>query len=560
MSDQANNISFQQSGIAETLKRFGLFVPRYQRDYSWEADETTEYLHDVANAITQDEPVYFLGSLVVIIRDNLSREVIDGQQRLATTSLLLAAMRHLSPDGSPIQRALDPFIVSLEIETMDQVKMTLNDMDSGVFNSLISTGEPGEGFIRSRPSHKKLAANYKICRDFMEKQAASVGERNLADHFKKWLKYIQHNVTIILIEVTSELNAFRMFETLNDRGLKVSQADLIKNHLFSQSGDSIVKAQALWVSTTSSLEAIEQDEATMNFIRHMLMATNKFVQRKYIYRDVQVMVRGENSANDMLERLDQLSIRYAALHNSESPVWKAYPAAIKEHIKVINLFNIQPLKPLLLAASAKLSESECEKLFGLAISMSVRLTIASVSRTTSQAVEGPIAETARKIWSEDITTARAAVKSIGSAIPNDAVFSDGFLTATVAKPALARYYLRTIERAAKNEESPSHIPNEDASTVNLEHIFPSNPYNNWPEFDESESQTYLKRIGNLALLVASDNELAGSESFEVKSKIYSNSTFVTTEMISSYEKWIPDSIRSRQRSLMEYALRAWPLS
>ena len=192
--------------------------------------------------------------------------------------------------------------------------------------------------------------------------------------------------------------------------------------------------------------------------------------------------------------------------------------------------------------------------------MSVRLTIASVSRTTSQAVEGPISEAARKIWSEEITTAQAAIKKIGGAIPNDAEFSDGFLTATVSKPALARYYLRTIERAAKNEEHPSHIPNEDASTVTLEHVFPSNPKEKWPDFDESDSQTYLKHIGNLALLVSSDNQLAGSESFKTKCAVYEKSTFVTTEMISRYSEWTPDQIRARQESLKNYALAAWPMS
>lgn len=556
-----DKIDFDQLGIANVLKNYGLSVPRYQRDYSWTKDETLTFLRDISLAINQDESIYFLGSLVVIYKEGNRREVVDGQQRLATTSLLLAAIKAVSDQHSNVRRSVDQFLVSLDLQTIDQTKLTLNLSDSAVFSSLVTTGEVGEDFIKLRPSHKKLYDTYKECKDFITKAVNQVAPQDQDTILVRWVNFLQFNASVILISVSTDLNAFRMFETLNDRGLKVSQSDLIKNYLFSLSGDQIEKAQSSWVKVSSTLEHLGgKDELMMNFIRHVLMATDSFVQRKDIYRKVQGIVKGENSSVDFLSRLEKLSTMYVAISNPESVEWRGYPHLIKEHIKVINLFDIQPLKPLLISSATNFSEQECERFFKSMISISVRLTIASVSRTTSQAVEGPISEVAIKIWKREIETSSEAVAGLGAAIPNDSIFKDSFLTASVSKRPLARYYLRTLERTHKGEEDPSHIPNEDPRSVTLEHVLPEEPQENWPQFKDEEHATYLRRIGNLALLRASENEAASSDSFEEKIKVFRNSTFSTTSHIAEFAKWDSESIRERQKVLADIAIKSWPVN
>ena len=559
-TSDSKNIEFDQLGISETLKRYELVVPRYQRDYSWGKEYVETYLQDISFAIGDDEPTYFLGSLVVIDKGANVREVVDGQQRLATTSLLLASIKHLSKENSDISRALDTFLVSLDLGSIGQTKMSLNNSDVSVFSSLILEGLPGIGYVENRPSHKRLIDSYELCKAHMIKVAELVTETKKTEVFERWVKYLQFNTQVILISVSSELNAFRMFETLNDRGLKVSQADLIKNYLFSKSGSKISVAQESWTSTKGTLESIDDDEIMVNFIRHVLMATNKFVQRKNIYKDIQESAKGENTSIDMLNKLEALASNYIAIHNPESPIWRGYPFVIKEHIRVILIFDIQPLKPLLLAASKKLVKKECEKLFRYAISMSVRLTLASASRPTSMAVEKPISEAAIQIWDDKFTKASQVIENLSSVIPNDPVFESEFNSATVSKPHLARYYLRAIERAFKNEPNPSHIPNEDPSSVTLEHVLPYHPQGNWPEFNTEEQQAYKNRIGNLALLKSQDNTDLASGGFSEKSRIYKESAFGTTEMIHKYSNWNVESIQSRQEKLCKWALLAWPMS
>ncbi len=559
MSKNDSQIEFEQTSIAEALRSYELCVPRYQRDYSWDVGLVEAYLNDLNAAITQDESVYFLGSLVVVNRGANKLEVIDGQQRLATTSLLLAAMKHQVAENSNIAQSIGQFLVSLDMDSFNDSKLTLNSSDLGVFSSLIQSGEVGDSFIPNRPSHARLSEAYEKCSKFMISSASLHAEVNKDELFERWLGYLRFSTKVILIKVLTELNAFRMFETLNDRGLKVSQTDLIKNHLFSLAELKIDTAQDHWAKVKGTLEAMENDDIMMNFIRHSLMATNKFVQRKDIYEDIRDVVKGQNGSIDMLARWGIMSGHYLAIHNPESVTWKKHPREIKEHIRVINLFALQPLKPLLLSSASKLSPKECEKLFRYAITMSVRLTLASASRPTSMAVEKPLSEAAQKVWLCEFTTAKAVINNLTGIIPNDSEFRDEFMSATVSKAAIARYYLRTLERTYKREENPCHIPNEDPSSVTLEHILPLQNHENWPAFSAEEAHAYRKRIGNLALLKSKENSNIGSSGFAKKSETYKNSTFATTEMISEYKEWNSESISDRQSILCDLAVKAWPL-
>jgi uncharacterized protein with ParB-like and HNH nuclease domain len=91
-------------GIAKLIKDGGLCVPRNQREYAWCEEHVMDLYQDLAKAIADGEPDYFLGS-VVVAKKNGTLQVFDGQQRLATTVILLAAIRDYYRDTSDHQRA-----------------------------------------------------------------------------------------------------------------------------------------------------------------------------------------------------------------------------------------------------------------------------------------------------------------------------------------------------------------------------------------------------------------------------------------------------------------------
>lgn len=558
-NEQSNAIEFDQIGIGDVLKRYRLRVPPNQRDYAWDKPQVENLLEDVTFAITTDEPQHFLGSIVTIKGKNNVLEVTDGQQRLATTALILAAMRTIvGTQHANLTKLIDGFLSSIETSSLEECpNLTLNTADSAVFHSLIVNGEVGEGFVETRDSHKLLKQAYEMAKTHLAKVIAPLPEKEKWSAFQGWINYFQYKTKVILLIVSSAANSFRMFETLNDRGLRVSQSDLIKNYIFGQSGDRIDAAQQYWSSIRSSLEALDDEDIMMNFIRHSLIVTNGFLQQKNIYEKIQATTRGQHTSIALLSTWESLASDYVALSNPESPVWSGYPNKIRDNIKVLNLFDIAPLKPLLLAAAKKMTKSDAALTFERVVAIGVRLIIAS--RTTTQSVEKPLGDVAMKVWNEEIKDSAGVVAALGSAIPNDQQFKDAFERATVSKAQFARYYLRSLERVAKDEPDPWLIPNDDPSTITLEHVLPQKPESNWPNWSEDEVKAYVKRIGNMVLLTAQANSNLKSGDFQTKKSILGASPYETTSMVSKQTDWLPAQVAERQAVLSGLALKAWPL-
>jgi hypothetical protein len=181
------------------------------------------------------------------------------------------------------------------------------------------------------------------------------------------------------------------------------------------------------------------------------------------------------------------------------------------------------------------------------------------SSTRTGSVEEGIAGAAHKIFTGAITTMNDLKTDMRSLLPTDSVFSAAFEGATVSNRKLARYYLRSLEMAAKGESEPWHIPNDDRSTINLEHVLPENPEGNWPQFSDDQVKLYYKRIGNLALMRASDNSDLKSVGFATKKATFAKSPYVLKKQIADANDWTADEISARQKTLATYALKAWPI-
>lgn len=559
MANDDSTIEFEQVGIGDVLKRYRLRVPPNQRDYAWDKPQVENLLEDVTFAISTDEPQHFLGSLVTIRGENNVLEVTDGQQRLATTALILSAMRGIvGNEHANLTKLIDSFLASIDTRSLEErPNLTLNVADSSVFHSLIVNGQVGAGFIENRASHQLLKQAYDLAKIHLTKVISPLPSQEKWSAFQGWINYFQYKTKVILLIVSSAANSFRMFETLNDRGLKVSQSDLIKNYIFGQSGDRIDTSQQSWSSIRGSLEALDDEDIMMNFIRHSLIVTSGFLQQKNIYDKIQGSTRGPQSSVALLSTWESLASDYVALSNPESSVWSGFPTKIRDNIKVLNLFNIAPLKPLLLAAAKKMSKKEAALTFEKVVAIGVRLIIAS--RTTTQSVEKPLGDIAMRVWTEEIADSKSLIAALSLSIPNDQEFKEAFERATVSKAQLARYYLRSLERVAKEEPDPWLIPNDDANTITLEHVLPQKPETNWPQWSEDEMKAYAKRIGNMVLLTAQSNSTLKSKPFAEKRESLAASPYETTSMAGEQTEWLPAQVLGRQAKLAELALKAWPL-
>ena len=113
--------------------------------------------------------------------------------------------------------------------------------------------------------------------------------------------------------------------------------------------------------------------------------------------------------------------------------------------------------------------------------------------------------------------------------------------------------------AAKGEAEPWFHPTDDRSIINLEHILPKKPEQNWPQFKPEEIGIYANRIGNQVLLRATDNSVMGSGPVFKEKPVFAASPYVLTSQIAQLSDWTPDAIIKRQETLAALAVKTWPI-
>ena len=555
-------VDFEQIGIAGVLKASRLTVPLNQREYSWTPKEVTTLFEDLSKAISDERAgEYFLGMIVTIPKSMDLLEVADGQQRLATTAILLAEMRNYLSESEPkIARSIEDFLTTIDREKReDVVKLRLNVDDNEYFRGMItakSTAERPEP--QNNSSHKHIKDAFTEARKHIAKILAGFNKKDHGDILNRWISFLEHNARVILVRVSDEANAYKIFETMNDRGRRTTQADLVKNYVLSQAGnDRLLEAQQKWARMRSILESLEEEDITVTFLRQAMIAIRGHLKENQVFEEVQKRVKGPQSAVQFVAQLEGMAATYVAIFNPEHEKWNRYPDAMRKAIHTLNFLNIRSMRPLMLAAASQFSDKDATEAFRMLISWGVRLIVAS--STSRGAVEERLANGAHLTFTGDITTVAALKKKLSEIIPVDEEFRRAFEIATVSKASLARYYLRSLEMAAKGEAAPWFVPNDDQQVINLEHVLPEVPENNWPQFTEETTKIYSKRIGNMALLLAKSNSDLRSDGFEAKRAVYKKSPYELTRQIGKARTWGPEEIATRQKTLAELAIRTWPL-
>lgn len=558
-----DRINIELLGIGQALYNKMLSVPFYQRSYAWEDKHILDLFSDTINAIDTGESEYFLGTIVTTKNDTQRPEISDGQQRLATITILLSAVRDYfinSANQDDKERASNitfRYLYSQDLGTLDATpKIRLNDADNEFFLKRVLTNPDSadRAIEPSRESHRKIIRACALAKDFVAGLAqSSKPEERLAS----LVAYIHNSLKVIWVAVPDDANAFTIFETLNDRGLALAISDLLKNYLFGISGDRITEVQQRWIQMVSILEAMDDEEIIVTYIRHFWSSKYGSTREKELYNQIKKHVRNKSQALEFSTALAENSKLYFAMLNTSHELWQTYGPTAREHMNTLNLLRMIQIRPLILSVLGKFSVSETQKALRLMVSWVVRFLI--VGGLGGGTLETHYSLRAQEIYNGSIKTANQLSDELKRIIPTDARFKDSFSTATVSTQYLARYYLRAIEKQQRGETHPEFIPIDNTDIVNLEHVLPQNPSNLWNHISDEDRALYCKRIGNLALLITPINTEAGNDSFEFKKQFYDLSEYLITKKLAAYQLWDKDSISNRQDELANLAAKAWPL-
>jgi hypothetical protein len=556
-------IIMRQKGIGSILKENALKVPPHQREYSWTQKQVRKLFEDLAKAIS-DQPEYFLGTIAAIREESGALRVIDGQQRLATLTILICAIRnYLRTLGDGEKWLADSLKEFLEYADRSQrtniPKMRLNSNDNDFFSKMLLAESKENWPDPILYSHRLIRSSFEEAYERVANIVSGFNVRDHGDALNKWISYIQDAAEVILLQMPTGYNAYKMFETLNDRGLDTTQADMVKSYLFEQAetNDRLPEAEASWAKLRGALDSLQGDkDISVVFIRHAMILIHGPLTKDEILDVVQSMAKGAGSAVSLSKKLEKLAATYTATFFSDHEKWSPYPDAIKLAIQTLNFFGIQPFRPIMMAIAESFSPNEALKAYEMMISLGVRIMIAS--STSSGSVEDILHPAANKIFQGKISTAKELRAAVEPIFPNDQRFRSAFATTTVSKTYLAKYYLRTLERVVKKEPTPWYNINNDKEVINLEHILPEEPGENWPQFTAGEAEANWRRLGNMALHSKKINSALQNAPFSEKRPTYRECPYNLTSQIAGVDEWNVKVIGERQEQMAEFALKAWP--
>lgn len=536
-------------------------VPLFQRDYSWKEENWEDLWLDILALHTSPDASHYMGSLVLQSSGTSDKEftIIDGQQRLATLSIIAIAV--IDKIQKLVEREEEAEANQERQEILKRTYLSDRDPRSLRYSSKLILNENNNDFYQSnlinlrRPRNiRSLAKSNQLLWQAFEyfsnqleelEEIIRDGERLtifLTDAVAQRLLFIQ-------INVEDELNAYTVFETLNARGIELSSTDLLKNYLFSlfQGPDDLQEAQRQWRRIINTV----QMEKFPEFLRYYLSLTHARVRRERLFKLVRESVRNARQAFDLLDQLENYSNLFIALGNSTDEFWRD-GSENRPYIREFELFRVTQAYPTLFAAHEKFSPENFTRLLKLVSSLSFRYTI--VSSLNPNELETFYNKVAIAITNREITNPKQVFENLRPVYVSDEKFLQDFSLLSIStkgqKKKLVRYILCKLEADA------SHIDiNEDSFSI--EHILPESPTDDWRQnFTDSQIEEMVYRLGNLTPLEPHLNREVGNESYLMKREKYQQSVYNLTQRIMA-EEWTPNTLATRQRHLAQRAVHIW---
>ncbi|HKE87602.1 MAG TPA: DUF262 domain-containing protein [Vicinamibacterales bacterium] len=564
-----SNTQVTHVAVGDLLGSRTFTVPIYQRSYSWTDEQVNELILDLRAALSRRQDDYFLGSLVFTgsgARDQ-ARAVIDGQQRLATVTMVFAGLRNYFVGLGDDERAFQiehEYLFLRDFETQQRLpRLMLNAQDRAFFeDNVLARRQAQRATIgRTSPaSHKRMAEAFRLVEEEVQKIAKVSGASDI-QNLTALRAMFQDRVKVLAFEVADEANAFQIFETLNDRGLDLSIADLLKNYVFGQAGQhAIEQVQSDWQTALSRLDAGGGEKAVRVFIRHFWSSKHGLTRERHLYQSLKGHIRTSADAKHFARELAENALLYAAILNQDHEFWQDQPTGVRQAVGTLLKLRMEQYRPLLLACMAVMPKGDLRTVLQLMVSWSVRFRI--TQQLGSSAIEQFYGNTGSLVRNGKISSLSELIDYAGAGrVPSDKEFEAAFSTVSVQEGYLARYFLRVLEQEQRRKGGQPELEViNDEEQVNLEHVLPRRARpSDWTDFERDVLDFYTDRLGNMTLLLATENTKIGNRAFAVKRTAFAASSLGITSAIGRRRKWTPDAIEQRQRGFAELAVKAWPL-
>ena len=509
--------------------------------------------HNQLNRKSAQE-LYFLGP-IVILPEEQEVKLLDGQQRLATVTILLASLRDYArsvggKEANDLARDIHRDFLLIDDE--QTFALTLGELDESFFRAAVQDDSPGKPAIRLQ-SHRLVSQAKAFLASKLKDHLSSMNTTTVVDELKSLKKTLTTHMKMVAIQVASEDEAYLIFETLNDRGLRLAVPDLLLNYLMRTANNDQQKRRVriLWNSVVETLGT----RRISTFVRHMWVSHYGDVKSQTLFREMRATLEAEDiSSVAFATECAQESALYEAIFERNPEVIP--PASIPAVTGLVHDLEADYVLPILLAGLATLTAADFTKLAGTVASLVVRHSV--LANRNPNDLENALYQAARSIRNTKVegrksAAALAAAKKI--LLPIDP--TDDQLKAVLSDVHLAKrqasYVLYAIaERMQSSTKAVSLRRNS------VEHIFPENPDSGaWS--NRQELTPFVWHLGNLAVLEETYNRDAGGKSFKDKCKYYQKSDIAMAKAIpAAYKNWSVAAVLDRAARMHKLIVSIWP--
>lgn len=596
---QSSVVKGSPVNINDLFKGFNR-VPVYQRDFVWQGKQIKALWNDFfqhyrehadANESLIRPKGYFLGAMVVIEADEgQPDEVVDGQQRLTSLTTMAAVCYDLlcslkNQDGKIAAWSNQLANILAQPESGDFVpKLSFSDGDLNnfFFESTFKRRSKKdkelywqEPWCKERLGRKKspfskmkdaIVVGYEEAMNFLKEQK---NEELRTVRLLSFVQLLVEGVILLRIKALSYTNAYAIFESLNNRGIPLSQSDLIKNEVLKNcSMNDLEDVADSWQSARQLVEGIEKDFPMPDFVHYSYISRNGAVKAKDLYAKVRAIVTTSAMARSYAEHLEEDAKVLVGLIDTFSSAWSQETTYMLKDIN--NVLKIRHCYPFLMAAYRRYGDYKEDFHGHVEAVMNFAFRYMKVIEDPLENFSVAIGDACKLV---NAGASLSDVRAVFRKSAPDDIFVSRFKEASFSNTKLAYFTVYYLEKV----QLGGTFPKDHGLDQNLEHIMPRTPtaaY--WPEAARQKSESsalfkeYLWKIGNLMPLPAEINKSIKNKSITLKISDPSQIDYTSgnhnlksplgvRDFLKNGE-WNYESIDDRQKFLAEnFALKAWPL-
>ena len=521
-------------------------IPPYQRPYSWEIDNVRQLLEDMWEAYEGKEYEYFVGSLITVEKEKDRRyDVVDGQQRLTTLNLVFASLRNRIADDAA-KAELEKRILPRNVFTKEAEKprLFLRTDDRELFQRHVLEARPLTTKDRAglTTPQRHIVENLETVDAFWNDKAQQT--------LGLFANFLLSKVYVVFVTTSSLASAYRLFNVLNARGLPLSNADLIKNELFSRLADPTGRNADLEQSWLR-LEAEVGLERLDAFFGHHRTSVKASKARGNLHEEIQPLIQAH--AGGPFAFLDEVvasAENYMRIVDGDV----ADPQAMRALRALQRVEYDEWIPPLLAYLNQPVDGLGEREFLGLLEKITMQNWVRRLGRSARLTVYFQLISAIRERKTAD------EVREIFRNRAQNAEFLD-LLSGEVYRKPFDQAVLLRLEEAAQDESVTKSFSGE----LTIEHVLPQTPTDPYwsTRFNVDQHREWVHRLGNLALLSGRKNYKAQNFDFDRKKKAYSERnqkvSFDLTKEVSDAAEWALDAIKKRQERLIALAKQTWTI-